>query len=98
MDELGAAVAALVTILWIPVFPSLHCYAYAEPCVLSQELSVAAQPFVTALLHGDDLGLLISLTYNCKLFNLSETKGKEVVALIASNTFISTKSTYTRVL
>jgi hypothetical protein len=53
--SLGAAVAAVITTMWIPVFPEIHCYAYAEPCVLSRELCASAHPYITALLHGDDM-------------------------------------------
>eukprot|EP00906_Rhabdomonas_costata_P032019 RCo045148 len=37
--SLGAGVAAMLALLWAPVFPGLRGLAFAQPCVLSQPLA-----------------------------------------------------------
>jgi len=63
--SLGAGVAALLTLLWLPVFPTtaVHCVAYSPPCILS--VGAAKHPRVvsaiTSVVISDDVVARLSL-------------------------------------
>lgn len=61
--SLGAGVAALVSVLLKPYYPSLRCYTYAPPAALvSPHLATALFPFVTTLIVGGDIISRMSVT------------------------------------
>lgn len=52
--SLGASVAALTTMLLQPTFPTIHCFAFATPASVTQDLAHACYDFVTTVVNGDD--------------------------------------------
>lgn len=52
--SLGASVAALAAMTLHEAFPRLHCYAFATPASVTEELAHACQDYVTSVVHGDD--------------------------------------------
>lgn len=52
--SLGAAVAALTTMLLKPKFPGIHCYAFATPASVTQDVAHECAEYVTTVVNGDD--------------------------------------------
>eukprot|EP01029_Cantina_marsupialis_P028701 TRINITY_DN777895_c0_g1_i1.p1 TRINITY_DN777895_c0_g1~~TRINITY_DN777895_c0_g1_i1.p1 ORF type:complete len:476 (-),score=152.40 TRINITY_DN777895_c0_g1_i1:335-1762(-) len=52
--SLGAAVAALLTSVLRRHIPSLHCFCYAPPCAVSENLARSFAEFTTSVIYGYD--------------------------------------------
>ncbi len=52
--SLGAGAAALLTHLWAPVMPRMHCIVFAPPACLTLDLALECRSHVTSVILGDD--------------------------------------------
>lgn len=52
--SLGAAVAAITTMVLKQTFPKVHCYAFATPSSVTRNLAEECYDYVTTVVNGDD--------------------------------------------
>lgn len=54
--SLGAGVAAILSMMFRPLYPNVKCYAFEPPgCTVSLNVAVECEPYVISIVHGNDI-------------------------------------------